>query len=212
MKQLCRFVIIFFIWPALSLAENRTPMELVRYASEQMLSQLQSSPELRNNTHALNQMIEETLLPHFDFSGLSRLTLGKHWKRASNEQRAAFTGEFRELLVRTYSSVLSNYSNQQIEFLSSKLTKNSKRASIKTRVVTPDSPPIAIEYRLRLLKDNWKIYDVSIEGASLAINYRNSFSEEIKRHGLDGLIAHMMSRNATDCVTRKVSTSVMTPC
>ncbi len=212
MQQLCRFVIIFILWPTLSLADDLAPMELVRQTSEQMLSQLQSSPDLRNDTHALNRMIEQTLLPHFDFAGLSRLTLGKHWKQASAAQRAAFAGEFRALLVRTYTSVLSNYSSQQVKFLSSKLSPNSKRATVKTRVFESGKSPLAIDYRLRQLKGSWKIYDVSIEGASLAVSYRNSFSAEIRQHGIDGLIAHMMSRNASGCVTHKVSSSAVSQC
>jgi phospholipid transport system substrate-binding protein len=212
MIKLCKIAIVLFIWPALVLAASVAPMDLVRNASEQMLLQLKSSPELRNDPQALNRLIEDTLLPHFDFNGLSRLTLGKHWKRASDEQREAFTGEFRELLVRTYSSVLSNYSNQRIEFLASKLSKNSHRATVKTRVVEPGAPAIAIDYRLRQVKGSWKIYDVLIEGASLAVNYRNSFSEEIKQHGLDGLIAHMMSQNAKGCVTSNATKTSTVQC
>lgn len=205
-------VAVLFIWPLLALAVNVGPMDLVRNTSEQMLSQLKSSPELRKDPHALILLIKETLLPHVDFNGLYRLTLGKHWKRASVTQRKVFAGEFRELLLRTYSSVLSNYSNHKIEYLSTKQSGNSQRATVKTRIIESGKPPVSIDYRLRQVNNTWKIYDVSIEGASLAVNYRNSFSEEIKQYGLDGLIAHLASRNAMGCVTSSAAIAGMTKC
>jgi phospholipid transport system substrate-binding protein len=41
----------------------------------------------------------------------------------------------------------------------------------------------------------WKIYDLKIDGASLAAVYRNSFTAEIRNHGIDGLIDLLSSKN-----------------
>jgi len=212
MNRFYRFAIVCFIWPVLTLATDDEPVAQIRAVTEQMLSQLEHSPEIREDAQALGRMIEDTLLPYVDFTGLSRLTLGKHWKRASDQQRDAFSHEFRHLLVRSYSSVLSNYSDQQVEFLSSKRTPNAHRAIVRTRVVSANNPPVVVDYRLRQVNGQWKIYDVSIEGASLAVNYRNNFSQAIKSHGLDGLIADLISQNARGCVARKVVLSSAVQC
>lgn len=212
MNRFYKFAMLFLIWPVLALSADNEPVAQIRAVTEQMLSQLERSPEIREDTQALSRMIEDTLLPYVDFTGLSRLTLGKHWKRASDQQREAFSHEFRHLLVRSYSSVLSNYSDQNVEFLSSKQAANARRAIVKTRIVTTGNPPVVVDYRLRQVNGQWKIYDVSIEGASLAVNYRNNFSQVIKSHGLDGLIADLMSQNARGCVARKVALSAAVQC
>jgi phospholipid transport system substrate-binding protein len=136
------------------------------------------------------------------------LTLGKHWRSASSEQRDRFTQEFRALLVRSYSSVLAGYANQQVEFLPSAEPADAKRATVNTRIVEAGRPPIAVDYRLRQVDDAWKIYDVSIEGVSLAINYRSTFADEISAKGLDGLIAGLRSSNAAGCVAKSASVAM----
>lgn len=193
-------------------ADENAPLAVVRTATEQMLSQLDKQPELRRDAVRLSQVIELILLPHLDFEGLSRLTLGRHWKQASAQQRETFIREFRDLLVRSYSSALTAYTDQSVEFLSSSYSGESDRARVKTRIVSAGQPPVAIDYRLHRLQGHWKIYDVSIEGASLAVNYRNSFAEQIRTHGLDGLITQLMAQNAKGCVSNPTGGTAPVPC
>lgn len=191
--------LILLVLPALSLATERTPLEIIQQATDEVLAELDHAPEIRNDPVRLNRVIEKHVLPHVDFTTLSRLTLGKHWRTATPEQRAQFAVEFRALLVRTYSASLTEYSNQHVEYIAQNTSPDSKRVTVRTRIVDTGRPSLPIDYSLRKVKGHWKIYDVTIEGISLAVNYRATFAQEIRSRGLEGLIRHLSARNASGC-------------
>lgn len=197
MGTLSTVILILLVWPAFALAGYQEPIDVIRDATGKVLTELSSAPDIRTNPIKLNLVIEQHILPHVDFPALSRLTLGKHWRKATPEQRAQFSREFRTLLVRTYSTSLTEYTDQRVEYTGSNTSPDNKRATVRTRIVEEGRPAISIDYSLRQVNDDWKIYDVSIEGVSLAVNYRATFAHEIRTHGLEGLIQHLAARNAS---------------
>lgn len=209
-----RVTLILIFWPALLLANDQDPGDVIRNATDKVLAQLSATPDARHDPVRLSLIIEAHILPLVDFAGLSRLTLGKHWGRATGDQRAEFVREFRTLLLRTYSTSLTEYANHRVEYLSSNMSPDNRRASVRTRIVENGKPPIAIDYSLRQVENSWKIYDVSIEGVSLAVNYRTSFAQAIRSHGLDGLIQHLAAPNTTGCVAQgeTAPTIMIAPC
>ncbi|HEB95597.1 MAG TPA: ABC transporter substrate-binding protein, partial [Sedimenticola thiotaurini] len=125
----------------------------------------------------------------FDFERMSRLALGRHWRKASEQQRQAFVAAFRQLLVRTYATALLNYSDEQIVYKPLRQEPTGKEAVVNTLVSEPGGAPVPIDYRLHLGSDgHWRVYDVIVDGVSLVSNYRSSFGSEIRRRGMDGLI------------------------
>jgi len=92
---------------------------------------------------------------------------------------------------------LAGYASQEIEYLASKVSADQRRATVRTRILERGQAPLAVDYSLRKGGDAWKIYDVKIEGISLAINYRASFAEEINTHGIDGMIERLVMRNTS---------------
>ncbi|HET8700603.1 MAG TPA: ABC transporter substrate-binding protein, partial [Nitrococcus sp.] len=127
---------------------------------------------------------------------MSRFVLAQNWQRAEPDQRRRFVAEFRQLLVRTYGKSLSEYSNQTVEFEPMHSDPSSGRVTVSSKIKQADGPPIALDYKLyKKQGDGWKVYDVIIEGVSLVQNYRSSFGSEIRRNGLDALIAQLAQRN-----------------
>lgn len=183
------------LFPDSLLANGADPSAVIRSASEKVLVELNATPEIRHDPAKLNALIQEHVLPHVDFTVLSRLTLGKYWRQATPEQRSRFVREFKTMLLNTYAAALTRYSNQQIEYGPPKLSSDKRRVTIPTRILADGSQPIAVDYSLRQNSSGWKIYDVSIEGVSLAVNYRTSFSQQIRNYGIDGLIDHLLERN-----------------
>ncbi len=106
-----------------------------------------------------------------------------------------FAREFGTLLIKTYSTALAEYTNQEIEILSSSVSADSRRSTVRTRIVESGRAPLAVDYSLVQVDNTWKIYDVRIEGVSLAINYRSTFALEIRNHGTGGLIERLVERN-----------------
>ena len=110
----------------------------------------------------------------FDFKAISRLTVGRYWKKFVPSEKEAFTDVFSQFLGNTYiSKIQGEYQNEEIVFLGQKMISESK-ALVKTKIIRAgvETP---INYRMYRRKDNWKIYDVKIEGVSLVKNYRNQF-------------------------------------
>lgn len=195
-KAISRYALVLLIWPVIVLAGEQQPAEVIRSATDRVLAELEAAPGIRSDPAKLNRVVQEHIVPHVDFVTMSRLTLGKNWRQATPEQRSVFAREFGTLLIKTYSTALAEYTNQEVEILSSRVSADGRRGTVRTRVVEQGRAPLAIDYSLIHADNSWKIYDVRIEGVSLAINYRSTFAMEIRDHGIDGLIKHLVERNA----------------
>jgi phospholipid transport system substrate-binding protein len=126
---------------------------------------------------------------------MTRLAVGRNWQQATPEQREALTKEFRTLLVRTYSSSLSQYRDQKIQVKPLQVSPGDEDVMVRTAILQENGPQIPIDYRMEKAKDGWKVYDVVIDGASLVTTYRGSFNDQIQRGGIDALVKTLQERN-----------------
>jgi len=196
-KAISTYMLAAFLWPVIALAGDEPPVNVIRSATDAVLTELDVTPGVRNDPEKLTLVIHRHIAPHIDFVTLSRLVLGKNWRQATQQQRSLFAREFGRLLVKVYSTALVGYANQEIEYLPSKISAGKRRATVRTRITESGRAPLAVDYSLRQINNTWKIYDVKIEGISLAINYRASFAEEISAHGFDGMIERLVARNTS---------------
>jgi phospholipid transport system substrate-binding protein len=183
--------------PARVLA-NATPEDLVRNTADVILAEIKKNRELYAKDYArLYKMADEKVLPHFDFFRMSQWVLGRNWRDAGSEQRERFVAAFRDLLVRTYSTALLNYKDQEIVYLPSPRKPGDDDVVVKTEVKqTGGQPSIPIHYSFYKNKDGvWKVYDVTIEGVSLVTNYRSVYATKIREKGMDALIAEIVDNN-----------------
>lgn len=177
-------------------AASVTPTELVKDTADQILTTFQENrADLEGKPEKIYHLVDEIVLPHFDFQRMSQLVLGKYWRQASTEQRERFTHEFRTLLVRTYSKALEQYRDQTINYLPMRGDEQGGDVLVRTEVQQSDGYPIPINYSLYLVEGQWKVYDVVIDNVSLVTNYRSSFATDIRKGGLDNLIARLAERN-----------------
>jgi phospholipid transport system substrate-binding protein len=174
-----------------------SPQDLVRQTSDRMIDALQKNrAQLRSNPAQVYDLVNEIVLPHFDFTVMSRWVLGPYWRQASPEQRQRFTDEFRTLMVRTYSQALLEYSNEKIEFLPTPpLKADATDAVVRSEFHPNTGAPIPVNYSLHRMGSGWKIYDVSVDGVSLVTNYRSTFADQIRTQGMDATIDHLARRN-----------------
>ncbi len=173
------------------------PDELVKRTAEDVLTIVKTDKDIQSgNQEKLFALIEEKILPNFNFDKVSRLVLGKNWTKATPEQKTAFQSEFKSLLIRTYSTALSKYKNQNIEYAPLRMADGVATATVKTSILQPGGQPIAVNYSIEKQADaTWKVYDIVIEGVSLVTNYRGQFAEEIRQNGLDSLIKKLADKN-----------------
>jgi phospholipid transport system substrate-binding protein len=178
--------------------ESLLPPQLVIQQTSDTLQKSLQKPEYKKDFPRATRFVENVIDPHVDFERVSMLILGKHWRTATPAQREQFKREFRTLLVRTYTTAFTEYSNWTIRYLPLKMSDQDTRVVVQTEILQAGAQPAAVNYRMVKIKGDWKVYDVLIEGISLVQNYRTSFSSEIARTGsLDQLIAHIAERNST---------------
>lgn len=174
------------------------PQEVVKQVTDEVLNALKGfNGNDTANLDKVSQKVKELILPHMDFEAMSKKVLGKHWRKANPDQRKQFVAEFKRLLIRTYETSLSKYSEEKVQFLPFRQGKQPERlAIVKSEIIRSSGPTIPINYNL-LKKPGvpWKVYDIGIEGISLVTNYRSSFSREIERNGIDALIQSLKDRN-----------------
>ena len=178
-------------------AATEAAQALVERTTEEMLSFLRNNRErVASDMEFLKQEVREVIVPHLDFESMTKLAVAAPWRQATAEQRESLVEEFRALLLRTYTKSLGEFSNQQVEFLPFRASDRPDRAVVRSRIIqSSGGPPISVEYRLRLLDEGWKIYDIIIDNISLVTSYRTTFASQIRQSGLDGLIASLAEKN-----------------
>ena len=166
-----------------------------KFVATDVTNVLKSDPGVLGNAAKLRDLIESKLLPNFNFGRMTQLAMGRNWAKASPEQQTALTREFQTLLVRTYSNALTQYRNQQIDFKPLKAKPEDTDVIVRTEVRQAGAKPVQIDYALDKQGDSWKVYDVMVAGVSLVTNYRDSFAQEVRAGGIDGLIKSLKDKN-----------------
>jgi phospholipid transport system substrate-binding protein len=173
------------------------PDQVARQTADITLREIKSRrEELRQNPQKLYALVEQQILPHFDFDRISQLVLGKHWKDASTVQRERFSTAFQRMLVRSYSHALVEYDSERIEWSPLRMGPGTTDVVVRSNVVRKGGPPIPISYNVHLKNNQWLVYDVTIDAISLVTNYRGTFANEIRKGGLDSLIARLEQKQA----------------
>ena len=177
-------------------AEPQPPLEVIKQTADRMLAKLKTDEAIaRKDPTRIYALVSDIVLPRFDFERMASWVLGKHWRTATPIQREKFVAEFRSLLVRTYAASLTDYTDRSITYAPVRADPGATEVTVQTAVEQAGAAAIPIDYRLALKEGEWKVYDVAIDGVSLVTNYRTSFSNEIRKSGLDQLIAKLAQRN-----------------
>lgn len=186
--------LLFIIICSMPVIAQDSPVVLAESTSQEMIKALKANQAtLEQNPDQIYGLVQEILLPHFDFATMSRWVLGKHWRTATPEQRDRFVNDFRTLLVNTYSKALLEYSNEKIEFLPLSTAANTDDVTVRSEVHVAGQQPIPINYSMHRKDGTWKVYDVTIEGVSLVSNYRNTIDSQIRREGLEATLDKLHS-------------------
>lgn len=186
-------VLVLATLAALPVGAQTTPDALVKSTVERVLEVLRqdkSAPELR-------RLAEEVVLPHFDFERMTRLAVGRPWQNADPGQRDALIKAFRRVLVNTYSVALDEGVKPAGRVEVKPPQGSGDQTTVQTMAHRAGKPPVEVGYRLARTGDAWKVYDVVVEGVSLVQTYRTTFSNEIARSGIDGLIKVLEDRSAS---------------
>ncbi len=178
-------------------AEVLQPDALIRNTVQEVLVIVKQDKDIQSgNQKKILELVDAKVLPHFNFTRMTRLAVGKSWRTATPAQKQALEAEFRNLLVRTYTRAFTVYRDQNVEIKPFKMADGATEVTVKTVIVQPGGPPpIPVNYDMEKTADGWKMYDLTIEGVSLVTSYRGTFADQIQQGGIDGLIKTLREQN-----------------
>ena len=196
MKSLLALVLGFFLLSTPAFSQEDSPDALIKKVTEDVLSIVRQDKEIQSgNTVKAIELVEAKVLPIFDFQHMTGLAMGRDWSKATPEQKKRLADEFKTLLVRTYSNALTGYKNQSVRYKPTKIESADTDVLVRTEIVQPGSKPIQLDYSLEKGGAGWKVYDVVVAGVSLVTNYRDTFNQEVRANGIDGLIQMLANKN-----------------
>ena len=189
-------------WLAISLpltarADELTPDGLIKDTVDEVLKIVNNDKAIVSNQKRLLELVDAKILPHFDFTRMTQLAVGKTWRTTTDEQKKALTAEFRTLLVRTYTKVFTTYPDPVIEVKPVKPGTDADEVTVHTVIHIKDGKSAIVDYEMKKSANGWKVFDVTVEGVSLVTSYRGSFADQIQQSGVDGLIKTLADKNQT---------------
>jgi len=179
----CLFALLLNAGKAASL---NSPADYMQCAVEEIMAILKDEQlGLPEKNPYRRELILTVIRHHFDFEEMSKLTLGAHWKKITDDDKGHFVEIFSQLIENSYINKIEAYSDEQIIFLRESVKENK---SLVPTLIKHNNLDIPIHYKLHKTQDRWRVYDVVIEGVSLVQNYRSQFNTIIKKEEYAGLV------------------------
>ena len=194
--NLLRFFVAALFIP-IAQAQVLAPDVLVKTITEEVVAILKQDKDIQaGDPKKVADLIETKVVPHFNFTRMTRIAMARNWRSASPEQQKELTVEFKTLLVRTYSTAISSYRDQRIDYRPLRAKPEDTEVTVKSEVKqSGSSQPVSIDYEMEKTPNGWKVYDVKVGGVSLVTTYRDTFASEVKDRGVDGLIKSLAAKN-----------------
>ncbi|MGB0909027.1 MAG: MlaC/ttg2D family ABC transporter substrate-binding protein [Nitrospirales bacterium] len=173
-------------------ADSETATEAIKGTIDQVLVVLQQE-DLNSEDKKEERLTKlvEVIGQRFDYEEMGKRTLSREWKNLNPQQQEEFVSLFQRFLTRSYASNVSSYSGEKIEYL--KERNKGDFAEVQTKVISPKSQ-VPLDYRLLKKNEEWRVYDVVIDGVSLMKNYRGQFSRILKNSSFDGLLTKLREK------------------
>ncbi len=179
-----------------AVAEDHPAQTLVVDSISAMLDVLKNDGErIKSDPDYLQSKVDELIIPNLDFNTMTKLAVGKFWRRADASQKTELVAEFQTLLLNTYTGALAEYSGESINFEPFRPESREDRAVVRSTFSQSGGSDVPVIYKLRD-KDGWSIYDIEVNSISLVTSYRSAFTNEIDKGGIAGLIETLKERNA----------------
>jgi phospholipid transport system substrate-binding protein len=141
--------------------------------------------------------IREVIFESFDFREMARESLGSYWAKLTPEQRDEFIGLFGNLFERSYNRLVLRFLGER-QTLYGEESIQQDRATVATTLVSKQDARLPVDYRLVRHNEQWAIYDVIIDGVSLAMNYRAQFSKILRTSSYEALAQRLKAKLAEE--------------
>lgn len=183
--------------PAGLLADSADPVSIVERTAASILADLNANrAAYADDPQQLRAVVREDLLPLLDLEYSARLILGKSARSASPEQITAFSNAMSNVLINRYADGLLEFrSSDQLEVLPLKGNNSEKNTRVRTRIKLDNGGYAPVDYAFRKTDAGWKAFDVTVEGISYVITFRNQIGPRVEADGIDKVTADILAGN-----------------
>jgi phospholipid transport system substrate-binding protein len=179
-------------WAHGSVVFAGAPLESIKSTVERVTQVLQE-PGANTKKAETTEAIRGILLPRFDFEEMARRSLGNHWRELDGKQNE-FVSVFTNFMENSYLSALESYQGEKVVYLRERVEQDF--AQVDTQIVPAKGEPISVNYKLRLVAGEWKVYDVVVENISLVNNFRSQFNRVLASTSLDELLKRLRDKGS----------------
>ena len=189
-RILLSFIAMFTTTSALAAKQidKTQPYQMMKEVAEVAFERLKAEQDtIKQDPNELKVIVEEELMPYVNYRYAALKLLGPNLKGAKREDVGEFITAFRAYLVTSYAQVLTQYSDQKIQFGPEvKLDPSKRITSIKVAIIEAPRPNIKLEFKLRKDKKSgeWQAFDMVAEGISLLSSKQAEWNSTIRQKGI----------------------------
>lgn len=200
MKKLISLLLISLVSGSLyavPVVDTRAPDVIVKEATRHILSSLvERHEEFTQHPERLNELVNSDMLPLIDTEYSARLILGRAGRGATPEQISEFAVAMSDNLLNRYAEgLLEIQTEQKVEVLPLKGKNTEKLTRVRTRLTLDTGSQVPIDFAFRKTDLGWKAFDITIEGISYVMTYRNQISPRVMEEGIDKVTADIRAGN-----------------
>ena len=180
---------VFMLRPLPAGTDDLSPKGYLKARIDEVLQAL-NDPAFKKNKKLLEEKLTKLFRQQFDIAYTTKLSLGRHWRQLTPQQKKEFVPLFADLLQSTYIGRIDDYNAQQIEIRYGKELLRGKKALVKTTIIS-QGKEIPVDYKMINRNSHWKVYDVIVEQVSLVRNYRSQFDDYLQKKSVADLMADL---------------------
>lgn len=175
-------------------ADGKAPEVVIKEGTEKLQSLISANHKTyRTDLPGFYKVVDDVVVPYFDVPYIAKTVLARNYREATPEQRTRFQEAFKNMLIRSYANALLEYHDSvKVEWKPVRAGADANEVIVNSLLLRQQGQqPVTVGFALHKAKDQWKVYDIVIENISLVTNFRGQFSAEIRKSGLDSVIARM---------------------
>ncbi|MEF1285244.1 phospholipid-binding protein MlaC [Vibrio sp. M250220] len=190
LRKLVLTLLAFFVTfnVAANEIDKTQPYDMMKLVSERAFERLKlEQPLVHQDPNYLKVIVEEELMPFVNEKYAALKLLGPNLKGAKREDVSQFIVAFRSYLISSYAQVLTQYTDQTIEFgPEAKNSADKNIIGVKVDIVDSPRPNIKLEFKLRKDKNTgeWQVFDMIAEGISLLSSKQSEWSTKLRQEGI----------------------------
>ena len=136
--------------------------------------------------------LRQILFSRFDFTEMAKRALGSNWRRRTPQEQEEFVRLFTDVLEHAYAEIIESYSDEKITYIYERI--DGSYADVASKIFTSRGEEYSINYKVHLISNEWKVYDVIAENISLVNNYRSQFNRVIANASYEELVRRLRDK------------------